>query len=67
MARALVGKWHQEGEQKINPERAEQGWRGWPSPQAPLRSVAEQLEILAGFSKQEGLQEKKKTVSCAVT
>ncbi len=30
VARALVGKQHQEGEQKINPARAGQGLRSWP-------------------------------------
>ena len=64
VARALVGKPRQEGEQKINPGKAGPGWRDWPAPQEPLRSVAEQLEILAGFRKQEGLQERKKAVPC---
>ena len=63
VTRALVGRRRQEGEQKINPERAGTGWRGWPAPQAPLRSVAEQLEILAEFSKQEGLRERKEATS----
>ncbi len=67
VARALVGKKHQKGEQKINPEGGGQGWRRWPAPQAPLRSVAEQLEILAEFSKQEGLRERKEVRSRLAT
>ena len=63
VVRALVGRRRQEGKQKINPEGAGQGWRSWPAPQAPLRSVAEQLEILAGFSRQEGLRERKEATS----
>jgi hypothetical protein len=59
LARALVGKRRQEGEQKNNPEARGRGWCGWPAPQAPLRTVTEQLEILASFSKQEGQCEKK--------
>ena len=59
VARALVGKPRQEGEQKINPARAGQGWNSWPAPHAPLRTVSEQLEILAGFGKKEGLRERK--------
>lgn len=62
VARALVGKPRQEGEQKNNPARAGQGLRSWPEPQAPLRTVAEQLEILAGFRKEEGLRERKKAM-----
>ena len=62
VARALVGKPRQEGEQKNNPTRARQGLRSWPEPQAPLRTVAEQLEILAGFRKEEGLQERKEAM-----
>ena len=67
VARALVGKGRQEGEQKINQERAGQGWRSWPAPQAPLRSVAEQLEILAGFKKEEGLRERKEATCWLAT
>ncbi len=67
VARALVGRWREKEEQKINPGRAGQGWRSWPTPQAPLRSVAEQLEILAGFSKQEGLRERKEATSWLAT
>ena len=62
VARALVGKPRQEGEQKNNSARAGQGLRNWPAPQAPLRSVAEQLEILAGFRKEEGLRERKEAM-----
>ncbi len=59
VARALVGKPRQEGEQKINPPRAGQSLRDWPAPHAPMRTVAEQLEILAGFRKEEGSRERK--------
>ncbi len=64
VARALVGKPRQEGEQRKHPEAAGLGWRSWPGPQAPLRSVAEQLEILAGFSRQEAQREKKTVALC---
>ena len=64
VARALVGKQRQEVEQKINPARAGQGWNNWPAPHAPLRSVSEQLEILAAFGKEEGLRERKAAPSC---
>ncbi len=67
VARALVGKQHQEGEQKINPARAGQGLRSWPAPHAPMRTVAEQLEILAGFRKEEGLRVRKKAGPCLPT
>lgn len=59
VASALVGKRRQEGEQKTNLQVAGQGWRSWPAPQAPLRTVAEQLEILAKFRKEEGLRKRK--------
>ena len=64
VARALVGKPRQEGEQKINPGRIGFGWNSWPTPHAPLRTVSEQLEILAGFSKQEGRHEKEGRQLC---
>ena len=64
VARALVGKARQEGEQKNNPGRAGQGLRSWLGPQDPLRTVAEQLEILAGFTKEEGLRERKEALPC---
>ncbi len=67
VARALVGKRRQEGEQKTKPDRAGQGWRSWPAPQAPLRTVVEQLEILAGFRKEEGLRERKEATSWLAT
>ncbi len=67
VARALVGKQHQEGEQKINPARAGQGLRSWPAPHAPMRTVAEQLEILAEFRKEEGLRVRKKAGPCLPT
>ncbi len=67
VARALVGKPRQEGEQKINPGRAGLGWNSWPAPHAPLRTVSEQLEILAGFRKEEGLRERKEAKSCYAT
>ena len=59
VARALVGKRRQEGEQRNNPATAGQGWRSWPAPQAPLRTVAEQLAILAGYSKEEAQRKRK--------
>ena len=64
VARALVGKRRQEGEQKNNPGSAGQGLRSWPAPHAPVRTVAEQLEILAGFRKEEGLRERKEAGRC---
>ncbi len=64
VGRALVGKPRQEGEQKINPGRAGLGWNSWPGPHAPLRTVSEQLEILAGFRKEEGLRERKEAKPC---
>ena len=67
LARALVGKPRQEGEQRINRARVGQGLRSWPAPQAPLRTVAEQLEILAGFRKEEGLRERKEGNCCSQT
>jgi len=64
VARLLVGKRRHGGEQKTNPQAAGLGWHSWPAPQAPLRTVAEQLEILAGFRKEEGLRERKKASLC---
>ncbi len=64
LARALVGKRRQEGEQKNNPRAQGRGWCSWPAPQPPLRTVAEQLEILASFSKQECRHEKKEGQLC---
>ncbi len=63
VARALVGRRRQKGEQENNPGAAGQGWRSWPAPHAPLRTVAEQLEILAEFRKEEGQRERKKAAS----
>ncbi len=64
VARVLVGKRRQEGEQRNNPGAAGQGWRSWPAPQAPLRTVAEQLEILMRWKKEEAQREGKKTSPC---
>jgi hypothetical protein len=66
VARALVGRRRQEGEQKNNPGVAGQSWRNWPAPHVPLRTVAEQLEILARFRKEEGLRERKRAAATYV-
>ena len=59
MARALVGKMrgrkeHQEANKMLTGQRSE--LQAWPQPQAPLRSVAEQLAILASWTQEEAAQ-----------
>jgi hypothetical protein len=55
LGRALVGRMREEGEQTASkrPTGQGRGWKAWPEPQAPVRSVAEQLAILASCSKEE--------------
>lgn len=61
LGRALVGKMCSEREQNKQtsskrPTGEKSGWSAWPEPHAPVRSVAEQLAILAKW-KQEEAQE----------
>ena len=55
LGRALVGRMRMEGEQADSkrPTGQGSGRKTWPQPQAPARSVAEQLAILASWSQQE--------------
>ena len=56
VARALVGRKRREGEHQETskrPTRQGSGWKAWPEPQAPLRSVAEQLAILASWEREK--------------
>ncbi|MGI4944708.1 MAG: hypothetical protein ACRYHQ_29820 [Janthinobacterium lividum] len=56
VARALVGRMRREGEQQEASKRPTgqgSGWRAWPEPQAPVRSVAEQLAILASWEQEK--------------
>lgn len=56
IGRALVGRMRGEGKQQEfskRPTGKGSGWKTWPQPQAPVRSVAEQLAILANYSREE--------------
>ena len=61
LGKSLVGKMRGETQQagSKRPTGEGSGWKAWPAPQAPLRTVAEQLAILEGFKKEEGLRERK--------
>jgi hypothetical protein len=55
LGKALVGKMRgvtKQGASK-RPTGQGSGWKAWPEPQAPLRSVAEQLAILASWGQEE--------------
>ena len=56
LARALVGRMRGEGKhQEVSkrPTGQGSGWRVWAEPRAPLRSVAEQLAILASWEQEK--------------
>ena len=56
IGRALVGRMRKGGKQQEASKRPTgqgSGWKAWPQPQAPLRSVAEQLAILASWNQEE--------------
>ena len=55
LGKALVGRRRGIGEQAGSKRPTGQGigWKIWPGPQAPVRSVAEQLAILAGWQQEE--------------
>ena len=67
LGKALVGRMRSEIEQTASkrPTGQGSGWKAWPEPQAPLRSVAEQLAILA-FWDQEKAHTVKLTAGTAV-
>ena len=56
VARALVGRVRREGQQREDNKRLTEqrnGWKIWPEPRAPLRSVTEQLAILASWEQEK--------------
>ncbi len=56
VARALVGRMRREGEHQEaskRPTGQASGWKAWPEPHAPVRSVAEQLAILASWEQEK--------------
>ena len=55
LGKALVGRMRGGGEQAASkrPTGQGSGWKAWPEPQAPLRSVAEQLAILASWDQEK--------------
>ena len=52
LGKALVGRMRSGTEQAASKRPTGQGreWKAWPEPQAPVRSVAEQLTILASWA-----------------
>jgi hypothetical protein len=55
LGKALVGRMRGGAEQagSKRPTGQGSGWKAWPEPQAPVRSVAEQLAILASWGHEE--------------
>ncbi len=55
LGKRLVGKLCGGAEQAASkrPTRQGGGWKAWPEPQAPVRSVTEQLAILASWGQEE--------------
>lgn len=55
LGKALVGRMRGGGEQAASkrPTGQGSGWKAWPKPQAPVRSVEEQLAILTSWAQEK--------------
>ena len=66
LGKSLVGRMRSKEEQAGSKRPTGQGcgWKAWPEPHAPVRSVAEQLELLATWSQEEAQKARKTTCPC---